>query len=174
MSTEATEGDGQQRDDAGTSGQDARELVERLRSAPAEEIITDLFSTLLSTAQVKLGRRDARLFIDLAAQALESAGRHLSDELRAEVETALGQLRLAQVSAEGRSRTGEPEPNDLLHVPTSQTGPAPTGPAPTGPAPTGPAPTGPAPTGPAPTGPAPTDPAPQPAPPTSKLWVPGR
>src|SRR5680860_1021947 len=97
MSTEATQGDSQQPGRADTSENDARELVERLRSAPAEEIITDLFSTLLSTAQVKLGRRDARLFIDLCAQALEYAGRYLPEEL------------------------GEPEPNDLSQIPKPPT-----------------------------------------------------
>jgi hypothetical protein len=144
MSTQATTGDGQQRDGAGTSEQDARELVERLRSAPAEEILTEVFSTLLSTAQVKLGRRDARLFIDLSAQTLESVGRYLPDELRKQVETALGQLRLAQVSAESRAAEEKPEPDDLPHVPAP------------------------------PTGRAEPDPGRRPASPTSKLWVPGR
>ena len=121
MSTEATQGDNQQPGRADTSESDARELVERLRSAPAEEIITDLFSTLLSTAQVKLGRRDARLFIDLCAQALEYAGRYLSEELGNQVEAALGQLRLAQVSAENEGAKGEPEPNDLSQIPKPPT-----------------------------------------------------
>jgi hypothetical protein len=121
MSTETTQGDSQQPGRADTSENDARELVERLRSAPAEEIITDLFSTLLSAAQVKLGRRDARLFIDLCAQVLEYAGRYVPDELGKQVETALGQLRLAQVSAENKVAKGEPEPNDLSQIPTSPT-----------------------------------------------------
>ena len=122
MSTETTHGDGQQRGRAAASEQEARDLVERLRSAPAEEIITDLFSTLLSTAQVKLGRRDARLFIDLCAQTLEYAGRYLPAELGKQVETALGQLRLAQVSAENELGKGEPERNDLGQTPTPPTG----------------------------------------------------
>jgi hypothetical protein len=95
--------------------------VERLRSAPAEEIVTDLFSTLLSTAQVKLGRRDARLFIDLCAQTLEYARRYVPEELGKQVEAALGQLRLAQVSAENEVAKGEPEPNDLSQIPTPPT-----------------------------------------------------
>ena len=78
----------------------------------------DLFSTLLSTAQVKLGRRDARVFIDLCAQTLEYAGRYVPEEFGKQVETALGQLRLAQVSAESEVVRGEPEPNDLSQVPT--------------------------------------------------------
>ena len=121
MSTGTTPGDSRQPGRADTSEHDARELVERLRSAPAEEIITDLFSTLLSAAQVKLGRRDARLFIDLCAQALEYAGRYVPDELGKQVETALGQLRLAQVSAENEGAKGEPEPNDLSQIPKPPT-----------------------------------------------------
>jgi hypothetical protein len=146
MTTETTTGDGQQAGREDASDHDVRELAERLRSAPAEEIITDLFSTLLSTAQVKLGRRDARLFIDLCAQALDYAGRYVPDELAKQVETALGRLKLAQVSAEKEVAKGEPEPNDLNRVPTPPTvghGASP-------------------------------DAGPPSASPTSKLWVPGR
>jgi len=121
MSTETTMGDSQQPGRADTSEHDTRELVERLRSAPAEEIIRDMFSTLLSAAQIKLGRRDARLFIDLCAQGLEYAGRYMPEELSKQVETALGQLRLAQVSAENEVAKAEPEPNDLPQIPTPPT-----------------------------------------------------
>jgi len=146
MSTETSGSDGQPQDRAGRSEKDARELVERLRSAPAEEIITDLFSTLLSTAQVKLGRRDARLFIDLCALMLDYAGRYLSDELGKQVETALGQLQLGQVSAENEvAKKGEPEPNDLSRIPTPPT-----------------------------TGGRAEASSVNPASPSSKLWVPGR
>lgn len=100
---------------AATPEVEAQELLDRLRSAPAEEIVADLFTTLLSAAQVKLGRRDARLFIDLCAETLHYARPHLSDELTRQVETALGQLRFAQVSAE--SQGGGLEPNDLAAVP---------------------------------------------------------
>jgi hypothetical protein len=121
MSTEPP-GDGRQQDRADHSEEDARELVERLRSAPAEEIVTDLFSTLLSAAQVKLGRRDARLFIDLCALMSEHAGRYMSDELVKQVETALGQLRLSQVRAEHEvGQKGQSEPNDLSRMPTPPT-----------------------------------------------------
>ena len=145
MSTETT-GDSQQPGRADTAEPDAGELVERLRSAPAEEIITDLFSTLLSTAQVKVGRRDARLFIDLCAQVLEYAGRYLPEELGNQVEAALGQLRLAQVRAESEVAKGEPEPNDLSQIPTPPTAGNRAG----------------------------ADSGNQSASPSSKLWVPGR
>jgi len=126
---------------------DAQDLLDRLRSAPAEEIIADLFSTLLSAAQVKLGRRDARLFIDLCAEMLLYSRPHVADELAKQVEAALGQLRLAQVSAE--SQAGErdtPEPNDLSAVPSPPAGRTP----------------------------GTAGASPQPAASSSKLWVPGR
>lgn len=123
MSTEAARGDSEQPGRAETSEQEAQELVERLRFAPAEEIVTELFSTLLSTAQVKLGRRDARLFIDVCARTLEYAGRYVPEEMGKQVEAALGRLRLAQVSAENEvARKGESEPNDLCQIPRPPTG----------------------------------------------------
>ncbi len=148
MSTGTTGGDGQRTGAEGAAEDETQQLLERLRSAPAAEILAELFGTLLSTAQVKLGRRDARLFIDLCSQALEYAGPHLPADLRTEVGRALGQLRLAQVNAENEtSRDGEPEPNDLSRIPT----PPPTGGHRNA-----------------------TDAGSEAAPPTSKLWVPGR
>jgi hypothetical protein len=144
--SEARDEGAQQRARAGISEEQARELVERLRTAPASEVLTDLFSTLLSTAQVKLGRHDARLFIDLCALMSEHAGPYLSDETNKMVETALGQLRLGQVGAEDAvAKKGEAEPNDLSRVPTP---PTTSGRTPAGS----------------------TDPS---APASSKLWVPG-
>ena len=98
---------------------DAREFVKQLRSAPAERIIADVFSTLLTAAEVKLGRRDARLFIDLCAALLQHAERYVSEDLDKQVESVLGQLRLAQVGAESRrGEKAESEPNDLSRTPT--------------------------------------------------------
>ena len=148
MSTENASGDSQQTGGAGEAEHEADELVRRLRSAPAEEIMTELFSTLLSTAQIKLGRRDARLFIDLCSQTLEYAGPYLPNELNKQVEGALGQLRLAQVSAEHEvAKEGEPEPNDLSRKPSPPRSQG---------------------------SPAGADPSDQTASATSKLWVPGR
>lgn len=114
MSTDTTSGDGQQ-----SGGADpAAELLERLRSAPAVEVLTELLSTMLSTAQIKLGRRDARLFIDLCSQTVQYARPYLPEELTSQVERALGQLRLAQVQAESEvAKQGEPEPHDLEQTP---------------------------------------------------------
>jgi hypothetical protein len=103
---------------------DAREYVQRMRSLPVEQVIGDVLFTLLNAAQIKLGRRDARLLIDLATVAHEHARPYLPEELTRQIDQMLGQLRLGQVSAEGHaSRQGEREENDLERVPA----PPPTG-----------------------------------------------
>ena len=102
------------------SAEDFREQMQRMRSLPVEQIVADVVFTLLNAAQVKLGRRDARLLIDLSTVAHEHARPYLSDELTKQIDQVLGQLRLGQVSAEGdaASRSGEPEENDMDRVPT--------------------------------------------------------
>jgi hypothetical protein len=129
------------------SEEQAREYVAQLRSAPAEQIITELLSGLLNAAQIKLGRRDARLLIDLSAVLHEHARQHLPAELTRQVEQALHQLRLGQVRAEGASQR-QAEPNDLAEPPPPQ----PAGAA---------------------SQPAAATPPPQPSP-ASRLWIPGR
>jgi hypothetical protein len=118
----------------------------RLRTAPVEQVVAELLSGLLNAAQVKLGRRDARLLIDMSAGMIEHVRRHVPAELAKQVDDVLGQLRLAQVRAEGATQ-GKPEPNDLAEVPAP---PADAGGQPAQP------------------------PPPQAAPATSRLWVPGR
>ena len=120
MSAETDRNDGQRESRRSGSAKDARDLAERLRSEPAEEIVAELVSMMLSTAQFKLGRRDARLFIDLCALTLDHAGPYLSEELRKQVTSALGQLRLGQVSAENElAKNRKVEPNDLSRTPTA-------------------------------------------------------
>ncbi len=99
--------------------EDARALVDQMRSAPAEQIISDLFSLTLNAASIKLGRRDARLFIDLASTVLEQTRPYVSQELAKHVDDALGQLRLGQVTAEQQrvKAKREPEENDLDRSP---------------------------------------------------------
>ena len=135
-------------DPAEASEEDARKLVEQLRATPAEQVIADVFSTLVTAAEVKLGRRDARLFIDLGTAMSQYAGPYVSDELGQQVEKVLAQLRLAQVSAESRvAEKRDQEPNDLTRAPTPPAAGAPGG-QPIG------------------------DPSAQA--PSSRLWVPGR
>jgi hypothetical protein len=114
--------------------EDAAEYVQRLRSLPVEQVIGDVVFSLLNAAQVKLGRRDARLLIDLATVAHEHARPYLPGELTRQIGQVLGQLRLGQVSAEGHpARPGKPEENDLDRVPAPP--PAGTAQSPPGPAP---------------------------------------
>ena len=106
------------------SAEDAREYVRRMRSLPVDQVIGEVLFSLLNAAQVKLGRRDARLLIDLSAVAHEHARPYLPDELTKQIDQALGQLRMGQVSAEGHAsqqgepdQQGEPEENDLDRLP---------------------------------------------------------
>ncbi|HBW21022.1 MAG: hypothetical protein ACLPN6_00005 [Streptosporangiaceae bacterium] len=103
-------------DEQAPSAADVRRYAQQMRSLPAEQVIVDVLFTLLNAAQVKLGRRDARLLIDLGTIAHEHARPYLSAELTSEIDQVLGQLRLGQVSAEGRGG-GEREENDLDRMP---------------------------------------------------------
>ena len=100
------------------SAEDAGEYARRLRALPVDQVLGDFLFSMLNTAQVKLGRRDARLLIDVAAVAHEHARPHLPGELARQIDQMLGQLRMGQVSAESRaSQQGRPEENDLDRAP---------------------------------------------------------
>jgi hypothetical protein len=100
------------------SAEDAREYGRRLRSLPVDQVLGDVLFSLLHAAQLKLGRRDARLLIDMTAVAHEHARPYLPGELTRQIDQMLGQLRLGQVSAESHaSQQGQPEENDLDRAP---------------------------------------------------------
>lgn len=100
------------------SAEDAREYARRLRSLPVDQVLGDFLFSLLSAAQVKLGRRDARLLIDVTAVAHEHARPYLPGELTRQIDQVLGQLRMGQVSAESQaSQQGQPGENDLDRAP---------------------------------------------------------
>ena len=100
------------------STEDSREYARRLRSLPVDQVLGDLLVSLLNAARVKLGRRDARLLIDVTAVAHEHARPYLPGELTRQIDQVLGQLRLGQVSAESHaSQQGQPEENDLDRAP---------------------------------------------------------
>lgn len=100
------------------SAADASEYARRLRSLPVDQLLGEFLFSLLNAAQVKLGRRDARLLIDVTAVAHEHARPHLPGELTRQIDQVLGQLRMGQVSAEGHaSQQGQPEENDLDQPP---------------------------------------------------------
>lgn len=96
-----------------------RDYAQRLRTTPAEQVISDLLFTTLNAAQVKLGRKDACLLIDLSTVMHDHARNYVAAEPAKQIDQVLGQLRLGQVSAENRVRQrGETEPNDLDRIPT--------------------------------------------------------
>lgn len=106
------------------SAEDAREAAgadeyaRQLRAFPVDQVLRDFLFSLLNAAQVKLGRLDARLLIDVTAVAHEHARPHLPGELTRQIDEALGQLRMAQVSAENRaSQQAQDEKNDLSTAP---------------------------------------------------------
>jgi len=100
------------------SAEQARDYVRRMRVLPVDQVLGEVLFGLLNAAQVKLGRRDARLLIDVTAVAHEHARAYLPEDLSGQIDKVLGQLRLGQVSAEGNaSKQGEPEENDLARLP---------------------------------------------------------
>lgn len=104
----------------GLSEEEAREYLRQLRSAPADQILADVLFSLLNTAQAKLGRRDARLLIDLSALVLDHVRDQVPGTLAQQVDEVLGQLRVAQVQAESDlARQGRTEENDLAQPPPS-------------------------------------------------------
>jgi hypothetical protein len=97
---------------------DAKEYIKKLRATPVDRVVADAVFTLLSAAQVKLGRRDARLLIDLSAVMIDHVREYVPDDLTKEVDRQLGGLRLGQVSAENAAaRAAEAETNDLDRIP---------------------------------------------------------
>jgi hypothetical protein len=102
------------------SEQELREYVERLRNAPVDQVLAEVSSALLNAAQVKLGRRDGRLLLDTVAAVADAVRGRAADELLAQLDEALTQLRLAQVDAErqvaaaeasGHRETGDVDPH---------------------------------------------------------------
>lgn len=93
------------------SEEEIRAYLGQLREAPVDQVLSEIASALLNAAQVKLGRRDGRLLIDLVAGLAKEARAALPEEFASQIDEAISQLRLAQVEAEGQ--TGDEEPNDV-------------------------------------------------------------
>lgn len=148
------------------SEEEVRAYLSQLRSAPADQVLAEVLSSLLNAAQVKLGRRDARLLIDVTAAAVDAGRDRLPAELSRQVDQALSQLRLAQVEAEQEvAKQGREEPSDLSAAQAGDdTGAATAGDQP----PAGSQPAG-------ETGASRSEPAPgAPGSAASRLWIPGR
>jgi hypothetical protein len=143
------------------SEEEVRAYLGQLRAAPVDQVVAEVASALLNAAQVKLGRRDGRLLLDLTADLADRARGQLPAELTEQVDQALTQLRLAQVEAEkevaAAAEQGHVEPDDLGHAgATSPRGPGTAAEAPPAATP-------------------PQQPPPEPGGgAASRLWVPGR
>jgi hypothetical protein len=105
---------GQQRE---PTEEEVRAYLGQLRAAPVDQVVAEVASALLNAAQVKLGRKDGRLLLDLVADLADRTRPHLPEELTSQVDEALTQLRLAQVEAErevaAAAAQGHAEPDDL-------------------------------------------------------------
>lgn len=96
------------------SEEEVREYLAQMRQAPAEQVVAEVLQGLLNAAQIKLGRRDARLLLDTASSVVDQTRPHMSSELSTQVDDALQQLRMAQVEAEQQvAEAPEREVNDL-------------------------------------------------------------
>jgi hypothetical protein len=82
------------------SEEEVRAYLGQLRAAPVEQVVAEVASALLNAAQVKLGRQDGRLLLDMAAALADQGRGRLPEELLSQVDQALAQLRMAQVEAE--------------------------------------------------------------------------
>jgi len=87
----------------GPSEAELQRMLGEMREAPAEQVLVEVVNVLLQAAQVKLGRPDARVLIDAVAAVAEAVTGRADEALLGQVTSAVTQLRLAQVEAEGSS-----------------------------------------------------------------------
>lgn len=98
----------------GPSEEEVRAYLGQMRQAPVEQVVAEVLQGLLNAAQIKLGRRDARLLLDTAASITDQTRPHLGDDLAGQIDDALNQLRMAQVEAEQQvAQSGQPEEHDI-------------------------------------------------------------
>jgi hypothetical protein len=98
----------------GPSEEEVRAYLGQMRQAPVEQVVAEVLQGLLNAAQIKLGRRDARLLLDTAANVADQTRPHLGDALSGQIDDALNQLRMAQVEAEKQvAQSGQPEEHDI-------------------------------------------------------------
>lgn len=92
-------------------------MIAQMREMPASNLILQALGLLVSGAEAKLGRPDARQLIDVVAAVVEQAGEHLGDAAN-ELAALVVQLKTAQVQAEaklaeaGEGGEGDTPPQD--------------------------------------------------------------
>lgn len=99
------------------SEEEIRAYLSQLRSAPVDQVLAEVSSALVNAAQVKLGRQDARLLLDVVAAVSETVRGQVDDELPNQLDDVLAKLRMAQVEGErevsSASEQGHQESGDL-------------------------------------------------------------
>ena len=103
------------------SEEEMRAALGQMRAAPAVQIVAEVQSALLNAAQVKLGRNDGRLLLDLAGMVNDHTRGLVDEQLTQQVDQAMQQLRVAQVEGEqeviAAAQEGHSEANDLSRRP---------------------------------------------------------
>lgn len=103
------------------SEEEMRAALGQMRAAPAVQIVAEVQSALLNAAQVKLGRNDGRLLLDLAGMINDHTRGLVDEQLTQQVDQAMQQLRVAQVEGEqeviAAAQEGHSEANDLSRRP---------------------------------------------------------
>lgn len=116
------------------SEEEMRAALSQMRGAPAVQIVAEVQSALLNAAQVKLGRNDGRLLLDLAGMVNDHTRGLVDEQLTQQVDQAMQQLRVAQVEGEqeviAAAQEGHSETNDLSRRPPEPGAPRDAAPAP--------------------------------------------
>ena len=103
------------------SEEQMRQAMGQMRATPVDQFVAGALQELLTAAQVKMGRNDGRLLLDLVAVLNDAARGQIDDQLTGQVDDALQQLRMAQVQAEreivNAATEGHVEQNDLPRRP---------------------------------------------------------
>ncbi len=103
------------------SEEEIRAYLSQLRQAPVDQVLAEVVNALLNAAQVKVGRRDGRLLIDITAAITDTIRGQVPDELTTQLDQALTQLRMAQVDGEQQvaqaKASGQHEDGDLAADP---------------------------------------------------------
>lgn len=103
------------------SEEQMREAMGQMRATPVDQFVAGGLQELLTAAQVKLGRNDGRLLLDLVSVLNDATRNQVDEQLTQQVDEALQQLRMAQVQAEreivNAATEGHVEQNDLPRRP---------------------------------------------------------
>ena len=103
------------------SEEQMRQAMSQMRATPVDQFVAGGLQELLTAAQVKLGRNDGRLLLDLVAVLNDATRGQVDEQLTQQVDDALSQLRMAQVQAEreivNAATEGHVEQNDLPRRP---------------------------------------------------------